>query len=141
MDINIKRIDKTLPLPEYHTPGAVAFDMYARETTVIPAGGYGRIPSNLIIQIPAGYLLLVKDRSSTLKRKGLLVTVGFIDQDYCGEGDEILLQFYNPQKEAVTVERGDRVGQAAFIPIERATWHETDIMNVIDRGGFGSTKF
>ena len=139
MKVKIKRIDKSLPLPEYHTPGAVAFDLIARETVIIPPNSIGRGPTNIVVKIPKGYLLLVKDRSSTAKKKGLLTTVGFIDQDYCGENDEIMKQFYNFQKVPVTVERGERLGQAAFVKIDKAQWEEVDTMNKKTRGGFGTT--
>ncbi|HNZ67509.1 MAG TPA: dUTP diphosphatase, partial [Planctomycetota bacterium] len=65
MQIKIKRIDETLPLPTYQTPGSVAFDIYARIDITIPPQSLGRIPSNLIIQVPKGYVLVIKDRSST----------------------------------------------------------------------------
>src|SRR3990167_9976545 len=113
MKVKIKRVDKSLPLPKYKTPGAVAFDVLARETVEIEPNSIGRVPVNIVVEIPKGYMLLLKDRSSTAKKKGLICTVGFIDQDYCGENDEIMKQFYNFQKVPVTVERGERLGQAA----------------------------
>ncbi len=139
MQVTIKRIDKTLPLPEYHTVGAVAFDILARETTVVDPQSIGRVPGNLVVKVPAGYMLLVKDRSSTARKKGLLCTVGFIDQDYCGDNDELLLQYYNFTQLPVTIERGERLAQAAFVAIEKAEWQEVDSMGGNDRGGFGST--
>lgn len=139
MKVQIKRIDKSLPLPEYQTSGAVAFDLYARTTTTIEPNSIGRVPTNIVVKIPKGYMLLVKDRSSTAKKKGLLTTVGFIDQDFCGDSDEIHKQFYNFQKIPVTIERGERLGQAAFVKIEQGEWEEIDHMNEPSRGGFGST--
>ncbi|KKW17582.1 MAG: Deoxyuridine 5'-triphosphate nucleotidohydrolase Dut [Candidatus Magasanikbacteria bacterium GW2011_GWA2_50_22] len=139
MKVAIKRIDKTLPLPVYQTPGAVAFDLYAREAAAIPPQSVARIPTNVIIEVPAGYMLYVKDRSSTASRKKLLATAGFVDQDYCGEGDEILLQVYNFSQEPVTVERGERLGQGALIKIERAEWIDVDQLSAKNRGGFGTT--
>jgi dUTP pyrophosphatase len=140
MKVKIKRIDKDLPLPKYESPGAVAFDVLARETVEIPSHEIGRVPLNIVVEIPKGYMLLLKDRSSTAKKKGLLCTVGYIDQDYCGDEDEIQLQFYNFQKETVVIERGERLGQAAFVPIEVAEWEEVDSMkHNKTRGGFGST--
>jgi len=115
MKIKIKRIDKSLPLPEYHTSGAVAFDLYSRIDTVVKAKSLERLPTNVIIATPKGYMLEIKDRSSTLKKKGLFVSTGFIDNDYCGEGDEILLQVYNLTDEDVSVEKGERLGQGVFI--------------------------
>ena len=73
MKIKIKRIDKTLPMPEYHTKGAVAFDLYSRIDVVIPAKILERLPTNIIVATPKGYMLEIKDRSSTLKKKGLLI--------------------------------------------------------------------
>lgn len=139
MKVLIKRVDKELPLPEYKTGGAVAFDLIVRETTTIKSHEVGRIPSNVIIKIPTGFMLYIKDRSSTAMKKGLLITAGIIDQDYCGDNDELLTQFYNFTDHDVTVERGDRVAQCIFVKIEIGDWEEVDNMNTNDRGGFGTT--
>jgi dUTP pyrophosphatase len=140
MNVKIKRIDKSLPLPEYHSEGAVAFDVLARVETEIMPHSIGRVPTNIVVEIPKGYMLLLKDRSSTAKKKGLLCTTGFIDQDFCGENDEILLQFFNFQDIPVIVEKGERLGQAAFVPIMVSEWNEVESMeNNKNRGGFGST--
>lgn len=139
MRVKIKRIDKTLPLPQYETAGAVAFDCVARETVEIPPRSVGRVPLNIVIEIPKGYMVMLKDRSSTMKKKGLISSLGFIDQDYCGDGDEMMKQFYNPQDVAVVIERGERLAQASFVKIDIAEWEEVDSMNKTDRGGFGST--
>ena len=126
-------------MPEYHTEGAVAFDLYSRVDAVIPPKTLERLPTNIIIEIPKGYMLEIKDRSSTLKKKGLLVSTGFIDNDFCGESDEILLQVYNLTDKEVVVEKGERLGQGVFIKIDIAEWEETDTMNGKSRGGFGTT--
>lgn len=140
MIIKIKRIDKSLPLPKYESVGAVAFDVLARETVTIAPNDIGRVPVNVIIEIPTGYMLLLKDRSSTAKKKRLICTPGFIDQDFCGDGDELQLQFYNFHTEPVTIERGERLGQAAFVRVDQAQWEEVDSMEKnTTRGGFGST--
>ncbi|MDP1743543.1 MAG: dUTP diphosphatase [Candidatus Amesbacteria bacterium] len=139
MRVKIKRVDKTLPLPEYKTGGAVAFDLVVRETTVIKSHEVGRIPSNIVVKIPEGYMLYIKDRSSTAMKKGLLITAGIIDQDYCGDNDELLVQFYNVSDYDVTIERGERVAQGVFVKIERGDWKEVDSMNSTSRGGFGTT--
>ncbi len=140
MKVKIKRVDKSLPLPEYHTLGAVAFDVLARQEVTIEPKQIGRVPVNIVVEIPKGYMLLLKDRSSTAKKKGLLCTVGFIDQDFCGEEDEIQLQFYNFTDQPVIVEKAERLGQAAFVRIDTADWEEVDSMEHNQtRGGFGST--
>ncbi len=141
MKVKIKRIDTTLPLPEYQTSGAVAFDLYSRKDLAIAPKTIGLIPTNLIIEIPVGYMLTVVTRSSTPKKKGLLVPhgIGIIDQDYHGAKDEIMLQVYNFTDQEVTIARGERVGQAAFVRVDRGEWDEVSEMKETSRGGFGST--
>lgn len=139
MKIKIKRIDKSLPLPAYQTEGAVAFDLYSRIDVTIPPRTLERLPTNVIIAIPKGYMLEIKDRSSTLKKKGLLVSTGYIDTDYCGDEDEILLQVYNMRDEDVKVEKGERIGQGAFVRVDIGEWEEVDTMGSNNRGGFGTT--
>jgi dUTP diphosphatase len=140
LHITIKRIDTSLPLPAYATAGSVGFDLFCREDTEVAPRTLGFIPANVIVQTPPGYMLLLTMRSSTPRRKGLLIPqgIGIIDQDYCGEGDELIVQVYNFRDEAVTVKRGERIAQGIFIPVMRATWNEVDQMGKA-RGGFGST--
>lgn len=136
--VRLKRIDDSLPLPRYYTQGAVGFDLYARHDVTIPAHALERIPTNLIIEVPAGYMLLLKDRSSTA-RKGLIATAGIVDQDFCGPEDEILFQVYNCTQAPVTVGRGERIAQGILIPILQVEWEELDSHHHKSRGGFGSS--
>ncbi len=140
MPVTIKRIDKTLPLPTYATAGSVGFDLLCREDTEIAPRKLGRIPGNVIVQTPPGYMLLLTLRSSTPRRKGLMIPhgVGIIDQDYSGDGDELLVQVYNFRDEAVMVQRGERIAQGIFIPVAHVVWSEVDEVGQ-GRGGFGST--
>lgn len=140
LDVSIKRVDSSLPLPSYATAGSVGFDLFCREDTEIAPRTLGFIPANVIVQTPAGYMLLVTMRSSTPRRKGLLIPhgVGIIDQDYCGEGDELLVQVYNFLDEVVMVVRGERIAQGLFVPVMRVSWNEVNEVGK-GRGGFGST--
>ena len=140
LEVTIRRIDKDLPLPTYATVGSVGFDLLCREETEIAPRKLGLVPGNVIVRTPPGYMLLLTLRSSTPRRKGLLIPhgLGIVDQDYCGEGDELMVQVYNFRDEAVTVKRGERIAQGMFVPIQRVTWHEVEDMGH-GRGGFGST--
>src|SRR5260221_122339 len=114
--------------------------LHCREDTEIAPRTIELIPGNVIVRIPEGYMLLLTLRSSTPRRKGLLIPngVGIIDQDYCGEGDELMVQVFNFREEAVTVKRGERIAQGIFVPVLRVSWNEVDEMGK-GRGGFGST--
>lgn len=141
MNVKIKRIDKSLPLPKYQTKGAVGFDLYSREAVEIESGKYAVLPSNLIIEIPDGYMLALVSRSSTFKKKGLILpnAVGIVDQDFCGNEDEILIQVYNLSEQKVKIEKGERITQGIFIPVGIAEWDEVKLMENATRGGIGST--
>lgn len=140
MNVRIKTIGDT-PLPVYETDGAVAFDFRAREESVIEPQSLGFIPTGLIIEVPDGHALLLAARSSTPKKKGLLIPhgMGIIDQDYCGPGDELFLQYYNFTDAPVVIEEGERCGQGLIVRIDRAEWEPTEEIREETRGGFGST--
>ena len=140
MEVKIKRLDKSLPLPTYQTSGSLGFDIHCREDTVIPPKSIGLIPGNVIVETPKGFMLLVSLRSSTPRKKGLHVPhgIGVIDNDYCGEEDEIKIQVYNSTESEVKVEKGERIAQGIFVKVEKGTWTEVDSMGK-SRGGFGST--
>ncbi len=141
MKIKIKRIDTTLPLPQYATSGSVCFDLVARTDLQIESKSIALIPTNIIIETPPGYMFVVVPRSSTPKKKGLLIPhgIGVIDQDYSGPKDEVLFQVYNFTDETVSVTKGERLAQGCFIPVERVEFEEVDTILDKSRGGIGST--
>lgn len=140
MEIKIKRFDKELPIPEYKTKGAAAFDLYARETVTILPGEVGLIPLNVAIEIPKGYFILLVNRSSTFKM-GITSAngVGIGDSDYCGDNDEYRFAARNYINEPVTIERGTRCCQMLILPVQQVNIQDVDHLENDDRGGFGST--
>src|SRR5262245_39247419 len=141
MKIKVVRIDSTLPLPGYQTEGAAAFDIYAREDCTVAPGEIAYISTNLIVEVPKGYMLALSMRSSTPKKKGLtmLNSPGIVDQDYHGPEDEIKILSYNFTNAPVTIHRGDRFAQGSFVRVDQAEWEEVSEIKKESRGGFGST--
>lgn len=141
MEVNIKRIDKSLPLPVYETAGSVGFDILAREGVAIAPQSIALIPGNIIVEVPKNYMLVVASRSSTPKKKGLMTPhgIGIIDHDYCGPEDEIKIQVYNFRDEGVVIRKGEKIAQGVFVHIDKFEWKEVDGMEKPTRGGFGST--
>ena len=139
MRLAVTRIDPTLPLPAYATPGSCAFDVYARVETVIAPHALALIPANLIVGVPPGHVLMLCSRSSTPK-KGLLTPHGFgvIDQDFCGPENELKVQVLNYTDAPVTVARGERIAQAMVVPCPTLELEEVAATGA-SRGDFGST--
>jgi len=141
MKVKIKRIDKTLPLPVYETEGSVGFDLLAREEAIVRPREIVLIPSNVIVQVPDGYALVIVSRSSTPRKHGLTKPhgIGVIDKDYCGPEDEVKIQVYNFTDEPVRIEKGTKLAQGLFVRVDRLDFEEVDEISSKTRGGFGST--
>lgn len=140
MHIRIKRIDKSLPLPEYKTTGAAAFDVYARETMTIKPREVAYIPLNICLGIPPGTCILLANRSSTHKLGITSVNgIGIGDSDFCGDNDEYHFAALNYTDKEVTIERGTRIAQMLIMNHHTVNFEEVETMNSESRGGFGST--
>lgn len=139
--VKIRRIDKSLPLPTYQTKGSVGFDLYCREAVIINPKEIKVIKAGINVKVPEGYMLAILPRSSTAKKKGLMLanSMGVLDQDYCGNNDEVGILFYNIKNEHVKIDRGERLAQGVFLKVGVFNWEEVDDMDSEDRGGFGST--
>ncbi|MEO6508423.1 MAG: dUTP diphosphatase [Patescibacteria group bacterium] len=141
MNVKIKLVDPTLPVPEYKSAGAVAFDIYSRLDMTLKPFEPTIVPSNLIVKIPNGYMLSIAARSS-LPKYGLMVAngVGTIDGDFCGETDEIGMFLVNITKKPVHVERGQRLCQGIFHKVGTVKkFTVVKKMGKKSRGGFGTT--
>lgn len=141
MKVKIKKLDKNVPLPQYHTAGSVAFDFCANETLTILPKKLAKIHTGLIIETPKGYGLIVAARSSLAYKKGLILSngIGVIDNDYCGEEDEIQLSVYNFTDQEIKIEKGERLAQGMFMRLDTAEWEEVEKIKDESRGGYGST--
>lgn len=138
--VKIKRVNKKIPLPDYQTPGSVAFDLLSREEVSVLPQEIKYVGLNVCIEIPKGFGILMAPRSSMHKRGLMLANgVAVFDEDFCGDGDEYLAAVYNFTNKKVLVKKGDRLTQGFLFPIFRAKWKEVEKMNKCDRGGFGST--
>jgi dUTP pyrophosphatase len=140
MKVNIKRIDKTLPLPKYETKGSVGVDLITRVDTTIKSQKIGLVPANVVVEVPYGYALILASRSSTPSKKGLSTPhgIGIIDHDYCGENDELKIQVYNFTEKSITIKKGNKIAQGLFVRVDKVEFVETEKMDSKNRGGFGN---
>lgn len=140
MKVKIRRLDKNITLPKYHTAESAAFDLSSNEDTTIAPKEIRLLRTGLIIEAPQGHFLMIAPRSS-LPRKGLVIpqSIGIVDRDFSGPEDEILLQVYNFTNRPVTVARGERLAQGIFLKVDRVEWEEVEATRKKSRRGFGST--
>jgi dUTP pyrophosphatase len=143
VQIRLARLDPDLPLPTQAHAHDAGYDLSARTTADLPAGG-GRalVPTGIAVAIPPGHAGLVLPRSGLALRHGVtcLNTPGLIDPQYRGEL-KVLLVNTDPHQ-PYTVSRGDRIAQLVITAVESAIdWVEVDRLDDTTRDtfGFGST--
>jgi dUTP pyrophosphatase len=118
--------------------GDAGFDLYAAEDVSVPPGEFRDVPTHIAVQMPPKVWGRITGRSSTLRKRGLLVIDGVIDNQYRGE---MFFGVFNLSQQYQTIEIGDRLAQFILHPIIAPEWWEVDALTVTERGeaGFGST--
>lgn len=142
LEIKIKRLDESLPLPVYQTEGSSGLDLYASEDLILPQGEFGTVSTGISLEIPYGYEGEVRARSGLASKFGIgvLNSPGTIDSDYRGEVKVILFNF---GKKDFEIKKGNRIAQLVITQVEKVNLIEADELNTTKRenGGFGSTDY
>lgn len=142
--VRIKRVHPEAIIPSYQTTGAAGFDLAAVEDIGFQDMGEIKLaPTGLVIETPKHHMLYITFRSSTPRKWGITVLEGIVDEDYCGEEDELKLQVMNLNFDGMSfgvkrIPAGTRIAQGVMIPITRPIFQEVDYMGE-SRGGWGST--
>lgn len=130
--------DRWEPYREY--PGDAGFDLYVAQRTFIPHDGFVDVSCGIRVELPDDMWAMITGRSSTLRKRGLLVTQGVIDNGFRGE---LYAGTQNLSSESVYLEAGERIAQ--LIPFHQASagmeLMRVETLSESDRGenGFGST--
>ena len=140
-DVLIKRLDPGMPLPSYSHPGDAGADLAAAEDVELGPGERVLVRTGLAIALPAGYAAFVHPRSGLAAKHGvtLVNAPGTVDAGYRGEIKVTLLN--TDRDRPVRFNRGDRIAQLVIQRVERAVFHEVEVLPGSSRGdaGFGST--
>lgn len=136
MQIKVKKLDPTLPDLAYARAGDAGFDVYARERTVLTPGVQTAVPTGVSIELPAGYVSLVWDKSGLGIKHGLKTLGGVIDAEYRGE---YMIGMINLSDKEYVFEKGDKVAQVLIQKVEHVTFEYVDALSDTERGagGFG----
>jgi len=141
MDVLIKRLDESVPLPSYAKAGDAGADLATRIDFTIQPGERMLVPTGISIALPNGYVALVHPRSGLAIKHGISIvnTPGTVDAGYRGELQVILIN--HDLKESISFKKGDRIAQLVIQQVERAEFIEVQDLPGSERstGGFGST--
>lgn len=126
-------------IPERKYVGDAGVDLVTSQEVVVPPGEFRDVPTGLRIGLPPGFYARITGRSSTLRKRGLLVSEGIIDNGYTGP---LFSGVWNLTSEPVTIAVGERVAQLILHPITAVPFLQVnDIVSADGRGsnGFGSS--
>ena len=138
MEIKIKKLHPNAVVPGYALAGDAGLDLRCIEEVTLEPGVPVRIKTGLAIEIPAGYVMLMWDKSGLATKYSLKTLGGVIEHTYRGEHQVGMI---NLGKESHTFRPGDKVAQMLIQPIITAVPVEVDELSETERGsgGFGST--
>ncbi len=140
-DVLIKRLDAGVPLPSYAFPGDAGADLTAADDVELAPGERALVGTGLAIALPDGYAAFVHPRSGLAAKYGvtLVNAPGTVDAGYRGEIKVTLLN--TDSEHPVSFKRGDRIAQLVIQRVERACFHEVEVLpgSVRGDGGFGSS--
>ncbi len=124
-------------MPERAHSDDAGMDIRTPVLTVVPAKGSAVIDTGVHVQIPSGYVGMLKSKSGLNVKKDL-TSEGVIDAGYSGS---IVVKIYNHGEEQQIIEKGDKVTQLVIIPIETPVPVRVSNLEETERGskGFGST--
>ena len=141
IDVRIKRLDTSLPLPSYAYEGDAGVDLYSSIDITLAPLSREVIPTGIAIALPEGYAGFVQPRSGLAMKRGLSIvnTPGLIDSQYRGEIKVIAIN--TDTTTPIEIHHGDRVAQLVIQEVPVVRLLEVDELDETQRGsrGFGSS--
>lgn len=126
-------------LPSRGYDDDAGLDLYVSRDCVIGPHEFYDVPCGVKVDIPAGHWGLIAGRSSTLRKRGLLVNPGVIDAGWTGE---LFAGVQNLTGEEIEVDAGDRLAQfillGACVVGREPCWGRVP-QKARGESGFGST--
>ena len=136
MKLKVK-LDPGAMMPTRAHDTDAGLDLYSMYRRSVPPHGSVCFDTGVHIEIPAGYVGMVKSKSGLNVKHGI-TSEGVIDAGYTGS---IMVKLYNHSGCAVEIERGQKISQLVLMPIITPELEEVDSLEATERGngGFGST--
>ena len=133
----IKLVDDAIPF-KYSREGDACLDMFAKEDVLIRPYGTALISTGIAVEIPSGFVGIVKGRSGLAYHNNLLVHTGTIDSNYRGDVGVII---FNLSNDSVQIHKNMRIAQFSVHCAIHLDLKEVDELSITNRGtqGYGSS--
>lgn len=131
------QLDEGAFIPERAYPTDAGADLRTPKRVLLPAHEHVTIDTGVHVEIPAGYVGMVKSKSGLMVHDGI-VTDGTIDSGYTSS---IRVCLFNHSHKYKMFEPGDKIAQLVIIPIKTPKFERCKKIFGGERGdqGFGST--
>ena len=141
VEVLIRRLDASVPLPSYAHPGDAGADLTTTVDCSLAPGERALLPTGISLALPDGYAAFVHPRSGLAVRCGVSIVnaPGTVDAGYRGEVKVVLVN--SDPRHDVVLRRGDRIAQLVIQRVEKARFVEVDTLpgSARGEGGHGST--
>ena len=149
MDLRVYKIRENAKLPVRAHAADAGIDlfycpdkrhsMYGMDYCVHPSESK-IVPTGIKVEVPYGYMLEIKNKSSVAAKKQLLVGACVVDSGYNGE---VFVNLHNVGAATRILTPGQKIAQAVMIPVEPCvvTEWKTDTLNensIRGEGALGS---
>lgn len=139
---------RSVKTPVRGTDRSAGIDFFVPDDLMVPhylkPGESMLIPSGIHAEIPAGYVMIAKEKSGVATKKNLIIGASVVDEDYQGE---IHLHVINVGKGGQWINLGEKLVQFILVPV---SYTGIEVIDSIDdlyngtksergTGGFGST--
>lgn len=131
------KLDPGAYMPGRAHPTDAGLDLRSPVNEFVPSFGGAIIDTGVHVEIPEGYVGMLKSKSGLNVKHGL-TSEGVIDSGYTGS---IVVKLYNHSSKEYLVQKGDKISQLVIMPIFTPQLEIVSRLEETDRGdnGFGST--
>lgn len=135
MIVRYKRLSPTSKIEPPKYSGDAGIDLFSDEDVSIPPGESEWVGTGIALELPEGYVGLIKEKSGLAKL--FAIGAGVIDSSYRGE---IKVLIRNLGKVGVEIKKGQPIAQLLVLPCPEVKIEEGELSET-ERGerGFGST--
>ena len=145
MKLKVRRLHADAKLPEKNNESDSGYDLFILkddnfngEVFVLGTGKRKVFSTGVAVELPTGYGMLIKDRSSVAVKHGVHALAGVIDNGYRGE---IKICLINLSDKSHVFSKGQKVAQGVLHHIPVCDIEEIEELSETERGdkGFGSS--
>ena len=122
-----------MPSKAHHTDGG--YDLYARDTQIVPAKESATFDTGVHIELMPGTVGMIKSKSGLNVKHGI-TSEGVIDATYSGS---IVVKLYNHSGYDYKVNAGDKITQLVIMPL--AYVGEFEVVDHLEETGRGNNGF